>query len=223
MRNNRVEFTGRATKAYEVRQIRSGEKTTSALDIRLAVQLDKNDKKSGQKKTIFVPVKIYGNEADYLVKYGVPKGRITVFGYYDPDEYEKDGQKVYTHDFVATEVSIIDYKPKEDTAENSSGQGQQMAQNGNYQGGGYQNAGYRNGGYANTGSAVGARQAGARNSSQNTQYNGSQMPAPNPFMGQGYNNQMGNPQPAPMNNAPFGGDFYGGYQTMAPDEEMPFN
>ena len=223
MRNNKVEFRGRAVKDYELRQIQSGDKTTSALDIRLAVQLDKNDKKTGQKKTIFINVKVYGSEAEYLVKYGRPKGLINVFGYYDPDEYEKDGQKVYTHDFVATEVSIIDYKPKEETSSNGSAQGQQMAQSGNYQGGGYQNAGYRNGGYVSNASAVGARQTGMKNSSQNNQYSGSPQPAPNPFMSQGYNPQMGNPQPAPMNNGQYGGDFYGGYQTMAPDEEMPFN
>ena len=73
-----------------------------------------------KKKTNFIPVVVFGKQAESCEKF-LAKGRmVAVEGKIQTGSYDKDGQKVYTTDVIANRVEFIDWaekneqKPKEE-------------------------------------------------------------------------------------------------------------
>jgi single stranded DNA-binding protein (ssb) len=101
---NKVILIGRLTKDPDLRFLPgSGAATTS---ITLAV--DKYNTKTGQKEADFVPVVIWGKQAESTANYMRKGHQMAVFGKIQTRNYEnKDGKKVYVTEVVAQEVKFL--------------------------------------------------------------------------------------------------------------------
>lgn len=105
---------GRLTKDPEVRYTPDGMgicKFTMAID----------DGYGEKKKTNFIPVVVFGKQAESCEKY-LAKGRmVAVEGKIQTGSYEKqDGTKVYTTDVIANRVQFIDFGKKDGENANQS-------------------------------------------------------------------------------------------------------
>lgn len=101
--NNTVTLIGRMTKDPEVRYTNEQK---AVCRFTLAV-----DRRNRQKETDFVSCVAFGSVAELLERY-VGKGcRIVLKGSIRTGSYEnREGQKVYTTDVAAEDLSIIDFK-----------------------------------------------------------------------------------------------------------------
>ncbi|MZK77839.1 single-stranded DNA-binding protein [Clostridium beijerinckii] len=101
---NKVILIGRLTKDPDLRFLPgSGAATTS---ITLAV--DKYNTKTGQKEADFVPVVIWGKQAESTANYMRKGHQMAIFGKIQTRNYEnKDGKKVYVTEVVAQEVKFL--------------------------------------------------------------------------------------------------------------------
>ncbi|MZL11783.1 single-stranded DNA-binding protein [Clostridium beijerinckii] len=101
---NKVILIGRLTKNPDLRFLPgSGAATTS---ITLAV--DKYNTKTGQKEADFVPVVIWGKQAESTANYMRKGHQMAIFGKIQTRNYEnKDGKKVYVTEVVAQEVKFL--------------------------------------------------------------------------------------------------------------------
>lgn len=100
---NVVMITGRLTKDVEVRY------TQSQLAVaNFTVACDKGKDKNGNDMGAdFIPVTVYGKQAENCERY-LAKGRqVAVEGRYTTGSYEKDGQKVYTTNVTANRVEFL--------------------------------------------------------------------------------------------------------------------
>ena len=70
-----------------------------------------------KKKTYFIPVTVFGKQAENCEKF-VSKGKkIAVTGKIVTGSYEKDGRKVYTTDVVADRVEFLERAEKSEVRE----------------------------------------------------------------------------------------------------------
>ena len=83
--------------------------------VKLNVAVD--DGYGEKKKTYFIPVTVFGKQAENCEKF-VSKGkRIAVTGKIVTGSYEKDGRKVYTTDVVADRVEFLERAEKSEPKE----------------------------------------------------------------------------------------------------------
>lgn len=103
---NKVTLIGRLTKDPELKYTPGA--GTAVLTITLAV--DRRFNKEGQKETDFIPVVIWGKQAESTAQY-VSKGKlIAIAGRIQTRNYDhKDGYKVYVTEVVAEEVQFIEW------------------------------------------------------------------------------------------------------------------
>ncbi|MFT8352192.1 single-stranded DNA-binding protein [Clostridium saccharoperbutylacetonicum] len=101
---NKVTLIGRLTKEPELRFTPgSGASVTS---ITLAV--DKYNTKTGQKEADFVPVVIWGKQAESTANYMSKGSQMAISGRIQTRSYDaKDGTKRYVTEVVATEVQFL--------------------------------------------------------------------------------------------------------------------
>ena len=87
---------------------------TAVLTITLAV--DRRFSKEGQKETDFIPVVIWGKQAESTAQY-VSKGKlIAIAGRIQTRNYDhKDGYKVYVTEVVAEEVKFLEWANSNNT------------------------------------------------------------------------------------------------------------
>ena len=70
-----------------------------------------------KKKTYFIPITVFGKQAENCEKF-VSKGKkIAVTGKIVTGSYEKDGRKVYTTDVVADRVEFLEFAEREQSKE----------------------------------------------------------------------------------------------------------
>ncbi|NFO86476.1 single-stranded DNA-binding protein [Clostridium botulinum] len=101
---NKVVLIGRLTKDPELRFTPGA--GTAVTTLTLAV--DKYNSKSGQKEADFVPVVIWGKQAESTANYMVKGSQMAISGRIQTRNYEaKDGTKRYVTEVVATEVQFL--------------------------------------------------------------------------------------------------------------------
>ncbi|NFO57695.1 single-stranded DNA-binding protein [Clostridium botulinum] len=101
---NKAVLIGRLTKDPELRFTPGA--GTAVTTLTLAV--DKYNSKSGQKEADFVPVVIWGKQAESVANYMVKGSQMAISGRIQTRNYEaKDGTKRYVTEVVATEVQFL--------------------------------------------------------------------------------------------------------------------
>lgn len=105
---NVVNLVARLTKDPEVRY---NPNTQSAVaKFSLAVDDGYGDKK----KTYFIPVTVFGKQAESCEKYLAKGRRVAITGRLVTGSYEKDGNKVYTWDVIADRVEFLEFGEKKE-------------------------------------------------------------------------------------------------------------
>lgn len=128
---NRVDLIGRITRDLEPRRSASG---TTVL--RFTVAVDRRFKQPGQPEADFISCVAFGKTADNMARYLHKGSLISVEGRIQTGSYvNQQGQKVYTTDVVADQVSFLETRKQAQAGGNSYGQG------------GYDNGGYGNNSY----------------------------------------------------------------------------
>ena len=105
---NVVNIVARLTKDPEVRY---NPNTQSAVaKFSLAVDDGYGDKK----KTYFIPVTVFGKQAESCEKYLAKGRRVAITGRIVTGSYEKDGNKVYTWGVIADRVEFLEFGEKKE-------------------------------------------------------------------------------------------------------------
>nr|WP_207755798.1 single-stranded DNA-binding protein [Clostridium botulinum] len=101
---NKVVLIGRLTKDPELKFTPGA--GTAVTTLTLAV--DKYNSKSGQKEADFVPVVVWGKQAESTANYMTKGSQMAISGRIQTRNYEaKDGTKRYVTEVVATEVQFL--------------------------------------------------------------------------------------------------------------------
>jgi single-stranded DNA-binding protein len=92
-------FTGTIARDWSVRGKTAG---TSLLVRR------KGKAQDGQPDADFVPIKVLGEKTvDFVIAHFPKKKWAEVTGHYQTFDYEKDGQKVYGHEFIVDDINFV--------------------------------------------------------------------------------------------------------------------
>ena len=107
---NSVNIIGRVCNDVELRYTPS-----QMAVVKLNVAVD--DGYGEKKKTYFIPVTVFGKQAENCEKF-VSKGKkIAVTGKIVTGFYEKDGRKIHTTDVVADRVEFLEFAEREQSKE----------------------------------------------------------------------------------------------------------
>jgi single-strand DNA-binding protein len=79
-------------------------------NFKLAV--DRKVKKEGEPDADFPKFKAFGKTAEHIANYCKKGFREIVIAHYQNGSYEKDGQKVFTHEFIVDRIEMIDWPEK---------------------------------------------------------------------------------------------------------------
>ena len=101
---NKVILVGRLTKEIELKKTNSN---TSYCRFNLACQRRFKSKQEGAPDADFIGVLAWGQSAEFLSKYATKGGIIGVEGRITVDNYEKNGQRVYSTYVTAENVRLI--------------------------------------------------------------------------------------------------------------------
>lgn len=106
---NKVVLIGRLTKDPDLRYTQSGIAVA-----RFTLAVDRGFKnQDGEKQADFIPITVWRTQAENCAKY-LQKGRlVAVAGRIQTGSYEKDGQRHYTTEVVADEVSFLEWGNKQ--------------------------------------------------------------------------------------------------------------
>ena len=106
---NQVCLTGNLTRDVELRY------TTDQKPIaRFSIAV--NDGYGEQQKTSFIPIVVFGKQAENCERYISKGSKVAVTGRIETGSYEKDGRKVYTTDVIASRVEFISSTKSGETA-----------------------------------------------------------------------------------------------------------
>ena len=107
---NKVVLIGRLTKDPDLRYTKSGIAVA-----RFTLAVDRGFKnQDGEKQADFIPITVWWGAAESCAKY-LAKGRlVAVSGRIQTGSYDKDGQRVYTTDVVADEVTFLEWGNKQE-------------------------------------------------------------------------------------------------------------
>ncbi|MBY7009314.1 single-stranded DNA-binding protein [Clostridium botulinum] len=114
---NKVVLIGRLTKDPELKFTPGA--GTAVTTLTLAV--DKYNSKSGQKEADFVPVVVWGKQAESTANYMSKGSQMAISGRIQTKNYEaKDGTKRYVTEVVATEVQFLSKSNASDSSNQSN-------------------------------------------------------------------------------------------------------
>ena len=106
---NLIVLQGRLTRDPEVRYTPDSQLAIASF----SVAVDRGKNKNGEDMGAdFIPVKVFGNQAENCERFLGKGCRVSVQGRIQTGSYEKDGQKVFTTDVIASRVEFIDFKDK---------------------------------------------------------------------------------------------------------------
>ena len=106
---NLVVLQGRLTKEPIVRYTPDSQLAIASF----SVAVDRGKNKNGEDMgTDFIPVTVFGKQAENCERFLGKGCRVSVQGRIQTGSYEKDGQKVFTTDVIASRVEFIDFKDK---------------------------------------------------------------------------------------------------------------
>ena len=113
---NLIVLQGRLTRDPEVRYTPDSQLAIASF----SVAVDRGKNKNGEDMGAdFIPVKVFGKQAENCERYLAKGCRVAVQGKIQTGSYEdKNGQKVFTTDVIAQRVEFIDFKDK--TPQNSN-------------------------------------------------------------------------------------------------------
>lgn len=112
---NLVVLQGRLTKEPIVRYTPDSQLAIASF----SVAVDRGKKDGEDMGADFIPVKVFGKQAENCERYLAKGCRVAVQGKIQTGSYEdKNGQKVFTTDVIAQRVEFIDFKDK--TPQNSN-------------------------------------------------------------------------------------------------------
>lgn len=107
---NLVLISGRLTKDPEVRYTTGTQMAVAVFTLAIDRGKDKNGDDRGAD---FIPIKVFGKQAENCERYLAKGCRVAVQGKIQTGSYEdKNGQKVFTTDVIAQRVEFIDFKGK---------------------------------------------------------------------------------------------------------------
>lgn len=131
---NRVDLIGRLTRDLEPRRSSNGNSV-----LKFTVAVDRRFKQPGQPEADFISCTAFGKTADNMARYLHKGSLISVEGRIQTGSYvNQQGQKVYTTDVIADNVSFLESRKQSQAAGYGNNAGY---------GGGYDNGGYGNNGY----------------------------------------------------------------------------
>ena len=107
---NKVVLIGRLIKDPDLRY------TTSGIAVaRFILAVDRGFKnQDGEKQADFIPITVWRTQAENCAKY-LQKGRlVAVVGRIQTGSYDKDGQRHYTTEVVADEVTFLEWGDKKE-------------------------------------------------------------------------------------------------------------
>lgn len=111
---------GRLVKDPELRYLQSGMAVTNfTLAIERQMTKEKKDeaKRRGETTADFIPVTVWGKQAESCAKY-LAKGRmVAVHGRIQTGSYEKEGKRIYTTEIVAQNIQFLEWGEKTQSAE----------------------------------------------------------------------------------------------------------
>ena len=111
---NSVTLIGRLTKDPELRYT-SGNNQTAVARFTLAV----DDGYGENKRTSFIPIVVFGKQAENCEKYLTKGSQAGITGRIQTGSYEKDGRKVYTTDVIATRVEFLGSRTQRNEKQNA--------------------------------------------------------------------------------------------------------
>jgi len=82
----------------------------------IAVKRDYKNKE-GSYDSDFFTFSIWGNQAEYLEKYAQKGDKILICGRLQNNNYEKDGETVYSNDIQVENIELLSFKKQTDNAE----------------------------------------------------------------------------------------------------------
>lgn len=106
---NLVLISGRLTKDPEVRYTTGTQMAVAVFTLAIDRGKDKNGEDMGAD---FPRVTVFGKQAENCERFLGKGCRVSVQGRIQTGSYEKDGQKVFTTDVIASRVEFIDFKDK---------------------------------------------------------------------------------------------------------------
>lgn len=110
---NKCIFSGRICSEVECRRTSDG---TAVVNYRLAV--DRRFKRDGQPSADFIPVVVWGNNAEFAAKYFRKGMRIELVAHVQTRDYtNSEGRKIYVTEFVADEQGFGE--PKAEAGDNA--------------------------------------------------------------------------------------------------------
>lgn len=110
---NKCVITGRLTKEPELKFVPGSGKAVA--NFTLAV--NRRFKQEGQQNADFIPVVVWGKQAEATANYMRKGSQLSVAGRIQTRNYEnKEGNKVYITEIVADEVEFLDSKKADNTS-----------------------------------------------------------------------------------------------------------
>ena len=110
---NNTNLIGRITKDLDLKY--HGEKAF----VSFTLAVDNYSTKNGERNADFIPVKAWGKQAENLCKYCTKGSKIAVSGRLQSGSYDKDGQKIFTLDVIATGIEFLSQKAVSDNNVNA--------------------------------------------------------------------------------------------------------
>lgn len=115
-------LSGRLTKEVDLRYLQGSNNAVA----RFTIAVDKNlsrDKRQeleskGQPTADFINCQAWGKLAENVAKYTGKGLRVAVEGRIQTGSYEKDGQRVYTTDVIASNIEFVDWKEQKNSVKN---------------------------------------------------------------------------------------------------------
>lgn len=77
------------------------------------------DRIGKDKEADFIPVTVFGKQAENAVKYLAKGRKVAIDGHIQSGSYEKDGKKIYTLEVIADRVEYLEWGDKKETPEDS--------------------------------------------------------------------------------------------------------
>lgn len=108
---------GRLTRDPEVR-VTTGDKPTTIARFSLAV--NRKFKREGQPDADFFNCVSFGKQAEFVEKYIKKGSKVLISGRLENNNYEKDGQTVYSNQISIEEIEFAESKNAEKNTENNS-------------------------------------------------------------------------------------------------------
>ena len=115
---NQVHLIGRIARDIEVRYTTGTQMAVS----RFPIAISRGKKNGEDLGADFPTIVAFGKTAENLERYSGKGLRVAVTGKIQTGSYEKDGQKYYTTEVIASNVEFVDFKGKDGQNANQSAQ-----------------------------------------------------------------------------------------------------